>query len=223
MSKQRANQHTARYLAHRSDQLSRWQRGQALIEYVLILVLAFIGLIAILLITAPAVGNVFSNTVYNLLGQTTTPQEPLSAQDFWNMVTAVASYTPQAPRLITNTPPLPTPVPSNAPTNTATPITATPTSSITPTPGPSPTPQDTEFLPPFYDGGTNPDSFQDDFLDLFANAGPWDAEYWDAAGTSAGDCNLGSDPFFDANGVPLTCRRPPIPSNTAKTTASVFS
>ncbi|KAB2862856.1 MAG: hypothetical protein F9K46_06535, partial [Anaerolineae bacterium] len=50
-------------------------RGQALLEYVMILALAFIGLIAILTITGPAIGNVFSRTVYDLLGQTTTPQD----------------------------------------------------------------------------------------------------------------------------------------------------
>lgn len=179
------------------------QHGQAMIEYALILVLAIVALVAVLLITAPAVGNVFSNTVYNLLGQTTTPQDPMSAGEFWNLVTAVASYTPQAPPLVTNAPP-PTqgsmsPVPSWTPTN----VTPTLTPSDTHTPGPSPTPQDKEFDYPFSDDASNPDNFQDDFLDLFASAGPWDGEYWDANQSNSGDCNWGNDPFFAlATGIP---------------------
>lgn len=201
MTQQRLH-HSTRHLPHQDAKNTPWQRGQALIEYVLILVLAFIGLIAILVVTAPAVGNVFSNTVYNLLGQTTTPQQPLSPGEFWNLITAVASYTPEPPDLVANTPAPTTMVPTNIPTWTSTPNTPTPTASITSTAGPSPTPLDIEFPYPFYDDGTNPDNFQDDFLDLLANAGPWDAEYWDGAGNSAGDCNTGSDPFFNSSGVP---------------------
>ncbi len=129
MSNQHVNRHRRRPSYPQPD-ASVWQRGQAMIEYVLILVLAFIGLIAILLITAPAVGNVFSNTVYNLLGQTTTPQDPLSEADFWDVVTAVASYTPQSVSLVTNTPLPDTPVPTGVSSFTPTPITPTPTPSI---------------------------------------------------------------------------------------------
>ncbi|HVO69317.1 MAG TPA: Flp family type IVb pilin, partial [Aggregatilineaceae bacterium] len=53
--------------------------GQALLEYALILVLVAIALIAVLTITGPAVGNVFSNTVFNLLGGTVEPRDTLSA------------------------------------------------------------------------------------------------------------------------------------------------
>jgi len=69
--------------------------GQALAEYVLILALVAIALIAVLTITGPAVGNVFSNAVYNLLGGTIVPRETLPADDFWTQVAAVASYTPE--------------------------------------------------------------------------------------------------------------------------------
>lgn len=170
-----------------------WLRGQALIEYVLILVLAFVGLIAILAITTPAVGNVFSNTVYNLLGQTTTPQEPMSVSEFWDQVTAVASFTPETVDLITNTPLPDTVVPTDVPTFTPTPLTPSPTPSNTPSPGPSPTPADQDYDYPFEDDGSGDDDWQTDgFPDLFEQNGPWAAEYWDASDTNPGGCNWGS-------------------------------
>lgn len=81
--------------------------GQALIEYVLILALVAVALIAVLTITGPAVGNVFSNAVYSVLGdEHATPRDTLSAGQFWNMVAAVASYTPEPIDVVrTNTPP----------------------------------------------------------------------------------------------------------------------
>lgn len=90
-----------------------WQRrfrhwltasGQALVEYVLILVLVVMAIAGIIALTGPAVGNVFSNTVANLLNLTVTPNDPMSEGDFWDLVTAVASYTPENFALITNTP-----------------------------------------------------------------------------------------------------------------------
>lgn len=163
------------------------QQGQALLEYVLILVIAMIGLIAILAITAPAIGNVWSNTVFNLLGQTTTPQDPLEEAEFWEMVTAVASYTPEAVNLITNTPPNPTIPPTAGPSPTVTPTIPTATATDTATPGPSPTPEDRDFGFPFSDNGDDDTTFQgDDFLDLFAAQGPWNAEYWGSSACSSG-------------------------------------
>lgn len=171
---------------------SIWLRGQALIEYALILVLAFLGLIAVLAITTPAVGNVFSNTVYNLLGQTTTPQEPMSVSDFWDQVTAVASFTPDTVDLITNTPLPDTVVPTTVPTFTATPLTPSPTPSDTATPGPSPTPADQDYDYPYEDDGSGGDDWQTDgFPDLFEQNGPWAAEYWDDNNNNPGGCNDG--------------------------------
>jgi hypothetical protein len=175
-------------------------RGQALIEYALILALAIIGLVAILMITAPVVGNVFSNTVYNLLGQTTTPQEPLSSNDFWNVVTAVASYTPADVDLVTNTPLPPTDENADPPTDIPPVNTYTPTPTFTFTPdgwiSPTPEDEDFDFLNPF-DGDDEDDWQDDDWLDLLDDAGPWDGEYWDRNGTSAGDCNSGNIFNFD--------------------------
>ncbi len=176
-------------------------RGQALIEYVLILTLAFLGVLAILLLTAPAAGNVFSNTVYNLLGQTTTPQEPLNATQFWQQVTAVASYTPQTPVDVVTHTPLPlTGSPADSLLKTPTPTMATDTPTRTPTPGPSATPSDTIFPYPFEDDGGNPDNWQPD-PDLFGAAGPWDAEYWDRHGSGPGQCNNGNF-IFAPDGTP---------------------
>lgn len=78
--------------------------GQALVEYALILALLVFALIFILSITGPAVGNVFSNVVANLLDLTVTPDNPMSEAEFWSLVTAVASYTPDVNAVITNTP-----------------------------------------------------------------------------------------------------------------------
>jgi hypothetical protein len=78
--------------------------GQALVEYVLILVLVIMAIAVIIALTGPAVGNVFSNTVANLLNLTLTPEDPMTEGEFWDLVTAVASYTPDSFVLITNTP-----------------------------------------------------------------------------------------------------------------------
>ena len=49
---------------------TRWSApGQALVEYALILVLVAILFGVTLAATGPAIGNVFSNMIYNLLGQ----------------------------------------------------------------------------------------------------------------------------------------------------------
>lgn len=79
--------------------------GQSLVEYVLIMTLIIMSLAVILSLAGPAVGNVFSNTVANLLNLTTTPEDPLEEDEFWDLVTAVASFTPDSAVLITNTPP----------------------------------------------------------------------------------------------------------------------
>jgi Flp pilus assembly pilin Flp len=150
--------------------------GQALIEYALILALVVIAIIAVLTITGPAVGNVFSNQVYNLLGGDLTPYSTLEPDDFWTQVAAVASYTPDSPGLITNTPAPATKTPTPGPTLTPTLVTPSPMPTLTFTPGPSPTPPDRDFGYPFVDPGEHPDWWEYDFDDLIDN--PWNAEYW---------------------------------------------
>ncbi len=160
----------------------RGQPGQALVEYVLIVVLVSLAVVAIITATGPALGNVFSNTVYNLVGQTVTPYSTLNATDFWKYVTAVASYTPPVQTLITNTPANATialtSIPNTAgpsPTNTATP---TPTTTVTP--GPSPTPPDIAYQAPFFDQGDTRVRWQYPLTDAWA-ALPWTGNFYNGA------------------------------------------
>jgi Flp pilus assembly pilin Flp len=152
------------------------ERGQALVEYALILVLLAIGLGFAIAATGPAIGNVFSNVIYNVVGTDPRQATPLSLiggnpVNFWQTVTWVAAN-PQ-----TETP-FPTPVirpptevpaafqsptPSNTPTRTQTPTntssptnTATLTATNSSTPGPSPTPPDNVFTLPHVDQMGNP-------------------------------------------------------------------
>ena len=157
--------------------IKRRTKGQALVEYVLILALVVVALVAVLTITGPAVGNVFSNTVFNLLGGTIEPRDTMAADDFWTQVAAVASYTPPNPGLITNTPAPPTNTHTPGPSPTPTDITPSPIPTLTYTPGPSPTPPNQNWGYPFTDTGDNPDWWQSpDFQDLITN--DWTAEYW---------------------------------------------
>ncbi|MBN1201002.1 MAG: hypothetical protein JXJ20_04020 [Anaerolineae bacterium] len=182
MSDHRANRTRSRKKKNFWFRLTpRLAGGQALIEYALILVLVVLAIVAVVTVTGPAVGNVFSNTVYNLLGGTIEPRETLAADAFWDQVTAVASYTPESPSLMTNTPAPPTATPTIGPSPTPSPVTPSPTPSNTPTPGPSPTPPDFEFDYPFYDPVNDDDWWQHDFDDLMKDL-DWDAEYWDYDG-----------------------------------------
>lgn len=88
-----------------SQKLSRsHQSGQALTEYALILTLVVLAVVAIINLMGPTIGNVFSNTYKALLNQTLTPYEPLTRDEFFDLVEAVASYTPADFRAVTNTP-----------------------------------------------------------------------------------------------------------------------
>src|SRR5690348_5164378 len=85
--------------------------GQAMMEYALILVLVAIALAAALVATGPALGKVFSNTVYNLIGENGTPQGDMFGQGgggtaFWQTITAVA-LNPPLDRAVPTNPPAP--------------------------------------------------------------------------------------------------------------------
>jgi Flp pilus assembly pilin Flp len=131
--------------------LHRFRQGQALIEYALILVLVALAFAIALAATGPAIGNVFSNTVYNLLGQTTVPRQLGSANDFWLTVTWVATQTPEEFPLPTRTLPPPSQTWTPGPSPTPTPVTPTNTPTPSKTPGPTNTPQDFHVPAPFYD------------------------------------------------------------------------
>ncbi len=84
------------------------QRGQAMTEYVLIAVFVMLALVVAVTATGPAVGNVFSNTVNTLLGQTLTPYATWDANTVATYAKAYSQYTPPARTFETNTPPAPT-------------------------------------------------------------------------------------------------------------------
>ncbi len=165
---------------------SRTQKesGQALVEYVLIVVLVVMAFGITLAATGPAIGNVFCNVVANLGGDTANPQggncgsisddlfgEGGNPQLFWQTVTWVAGHpqqeTPFPTPIHRVVPPVggglstltPSPTASNSPTPTATNTptpTQTATPSNTPSPGPSPTQSDLAFSVPFVDQIDNP-------------------------------------------------------------------
>src|SRR5690606_34577716 len=102
------------------SQTGRKERGQALVEYALILAFVVLALIAILAATGPAVGNIFSNVVFNLIGRNPGEIQSLAdqggaAEQFWLTVTWVANLNCDESRCET-----PYPTPLNLPTNDST-------------------------------------------------------------------------------------------------------
>src|SRR5690349_21666769 len=96
--------------------LSKPQSGQALVEYTLIVVLVILAFWVALAATGPAIGNVFSNTVCNLVqGQNcSTPIRSIpDVNAFWATVTWAAQQTPQESPFPTN-PPVPPPATATA-------------------------------------------------------------------------------------------------------------
>ncbi len=84
------------------------QRGQAMTEYVIIAVFVMLAIIVAVTATGPAVGNIFSNTVNNLLGQTLTPYATWDANTVATYAKAYSQFTPPPRVFQTNTPPAPT-------------------------------------------------------------------------------------------------------------------
>lgn len=168
------------------------QSGQAMIEYALIIVLVVFAFWIAIQATGPAIGNVFNNTVTNLLGMD--PDEVADVpgrEDFWMTVTWVASQTPQEFPLPTRTlaPPTKSPTPGPSPTNT--PITPTNTPTQTPTDPPTATPVDYEFDAPWSDSANEMAFWRLDrtgyigsdgwYVRYYGNPelnGSPDAEYW---------------------------------------------
>lgn len=127
------------------------ERGQALVEYVLIVVLVALIFGVALAATGGVVGNVFSNSISDLLRLTGTPLAGIPDREgFWGTVTIAATPAVENP-LPTNTPAPPTVQPTDGPPPTATDITPSPTPSKTRTPTLTRTPMDEIFRMPFYD------------------------------------------------------------------------
>jgi hypothetical protein len=168
------------------------ESGQSLVEYALIIVLVVLAFGFALAATGPAISRIFSNTVYNLLGEApdkvrTEGKEPI---DFWLTVTWVAQN-PLEERLIptpTRVPPSLVP-PADLLSRTPTPITPTPTIAPTRTPVPSPTPEDVEFPYP-YSNSANNTQLTDMRLSNapFLGYADWYGKYY--TGRSFGESNL---------------------------------
>ncbi|MCC6615821.1 MAG: hypothetical protein IT320_20285 [Anaerolineae bacterium] len=133
----------------------RAQRGQALVEYALILALLAIAMAVALAATGPAIADVFSNVICNVAGQNPCGSEVADLSPagdpsaFWQTVTWVASnprvespYPTPPLRPPTLEPTIGGPSNTNTPVNTRTPV---PTAVL----GPSATPPDKAFYLPF--------------------------------------------------------------------------
>lgn len=177
-------------------------RGQALVEYALILALLAMALAFAVAATGPAIGNVFCNVVDNLAGEESADicgrgTIDLNIQggapnDFWQTVTWVADN-PQGET------PFPTPI-SQPPTNSVSvfnTLTHTPTHTQTLTPshtptftptststvGPSATPDDRAFTVPHVDQVANPEWWRlsGGFWLGQSSADIWNAQWYDNA------------------------------------------
>lgn len=118
--------------------LQRPAQGQALVEYVLIITLVAFAFGVALAATGPVIGNVFSNSVRDLLRQTQVGEIP-DREEFWETVTYAFENPPREKPQITNTPALPTsqptagPSPTTVPSSTASPESPTPLPTMTAT------------------------------------------------------------------------------------------
>lgn len=200
---------------HAAAAPKRRESGQALVEYVLIIVLLAIGFGFALAFTGPAIGNVFNNVLYQFVGQDPSlPVDPLSdvgaPNFFWATVTWVAQnrqtetpfptpitlptlgggpsgggFTSTPTNTLTPTPSL-TPTNTNTPTITLTPS-LTPTHTYTPSPGPSPTPSDNVFNVPHVDQMGNPLWWRLGRSSLVEEigSGVWSASYYDAISSAS--------------------------------------
>lgn len=152
-------------------------KGQALVEYALILVLVGIAFGFALAATGPVIGNVFSNTVYNLLGQTPEAREIARPGDFWLTVTWVAGAPLEERALPTRTDAPPSSTPTDGPSPTASPVTPSRTPRPTDTPPPTATPSDFEFNAPYLDTVDTPKHWRIG-AEPFLGSADWKGEYF---------------------------------------------
>jgi Flp pilus assembly pilin Flp len=157
-------------------------RGQALVEYALILTLVVMAMAVALAATGPAISNIFSNTVYNLIGLSGTPLQTIQnkgggSSSFWQTVTAVAANPQGEVPFPTNPPAPPTASPTAGPSPTPTQITPSPTPSNTPTLPPSATPTDYALVAPFYDTVDTPERWRLD-SSVWIGSDEWKGEYF---------------------------------------------
>ena len=143
--------------------IPRGSSGQALVEYALILVMVAILFAVTLAATGPAIGNVFSNAVYNLIGgnpedfQNRINTGPGLSENFWATVAWLEDHPPEERAIALNNPLPPPPPPTEGPTPTSTPISPTPAPTNTQTATASATPRDKQHVAPWLDMINTPD------------------------------------------------------------------
>ena len=156
----------------------RAAQGQALVEYSLLLVLIAIAFGVGLAAAGPVIGNIFDNTVNNLVSNPSETVEPVGPNDFWLTVTAIASVTPREATLPPRTLPPPTLTPTDGPSPTASPVTPTAKPLPSNTPFPSPTPIDDGFLAPHIERVDEPEHWRV-ASDVFLSTDDWTAEFYE--------------------------------------------
>ncbi|HEX2906129.1 MAG TPA: hypothetical protein VHO69_04670, partial [Phototrophicaceae bacterium] len=165
--------------------LSLWRHstpGQALVEYALILTLVAMALMAALIATGPAIANVFSNTVCNLVGLEDCSPDSVADNggapgDFWKTVTAVATNPPrETPNKLNPELPEKTIDPNQTPF-TATPVTPSATPRPTDVDTLTPTPTDQNFLMPHLDSINTPAWWRVD-SSVYLGGADWWGEYF---------------------------------------------
>lgn len=182
------------FLKTRLSLLRNVQSGQALVEYVLILVLVAVLFGVTLAATGPAIGNIFSNTVYNLLGMEPGDVENLALgrgdpDAFWATVQWLEDNPPQEAPIPDNPDIPPTARPTDGPTPSPTPITPTNTPSRTPTDAPTSTPVDFNHTAPWLDTINNPEWWRVD-NSVYLGGDDWLGRYY--TGT-----NLAGAPVYE--------------------------
>jgi hypothetical protein len=170
------------------------ERGQALIEYVLITVLVGIAFGLAMAASAPVTGNLFNAVVNDMLRQTVVGDVP-NPDEFWGTVTGVFQYTPTGAALPTNTPGPNTATPTSGPSPTPS-LTYTPTEEMpSSTPPPTRTPVDVLKSAPFLDTVDQPDWWRID-SNFHLDGHPWNVEAWANPNFQPPD-----DPLFTASGL----------------------
>jgi len=135
--------------------------GQSMVEYTLIVALVVFAFAVAIAATGPAIGNVFSNTVYNLLGTDPDEIDDLPDKDaFWLTVTWVSQQTPVEEPLPTRTRIPDTEVPTDGPSPTASHTPSYTPTIPTKTPTPTATPRDFEFIAPWHDSAEEEDHWR---------------------------------------------------------------
>jgi Flp pilus assembly pilin Flp len=89
--------------------IARWAAaGQSTVEYALIGTLVVLAIGAAITLMKGPVGNIFSNTVFNVLGGTSVPYSTLTFAQLQAYQAKIGSNTPSTPAFTPNTPAAPT-------------------------------------------------------------------------------------------------------------------